>query len=161
MSSTPRPAKRTGSRDAAADAPEGKRDAKESRRAKAYVKETGDIRVSVNPTFLEEQSSPSDDHYVWAYHVRIENAGNETVQLRRRHWEITDSSGRRQEVRGPGVVGEEPVLAPGESFEYTSSAMIPTPVGSMQGNYFLITDDGSEFAVAIPVFSLAKPNIVN
>ena len=85
-----------------------------------YSQTTRSIKVTVKPFYLEDQSSPADNHFVWAYHVRIENRGRETVQLRRRHWKITDNRGQMQEVRGPGVVGEQPVLAPGESFEYTS-----------------------------------------
>ncbi|MBV8650067.1 MAG: Co2+/Mg2+ efflux protein ApaG, partial [Alphaproteobacteria bacterium] len=81
-----------------------------------YSETTRSIKVTVKPFYLEDQSSPTDNHYVWAYQVRIENTGGETVQLRRRHWRITDSAGHMQEVRGPGVVGEQPVLAPGESF---------------------------------------------
>ena len=99
----------------------------------------------------------ADNHYVWAYHVRIENQGGETVQLRRRHWQITDSLGRQQDVRGPGVVGEEPVLAPGESFEYTSSCPLPTPSGFMVGDYEMETRAGENFVVRIPAFSLDTP----
>ncbi|MGH7088360.1 MAG: Co2+/Mg2+ efflux protein ApaG, partial [Stellaceae bacterium] len=91
-----------------------------------YSETTKSIRVTVKPVYLEDQSSPADHHYVWAYHVRIENRGGETVQLRRRHWRITDAIGRVNEVRGPGVVGEQPVLRPGESFEYTSGTPLNT-----------------------------------
>ena len=83
-----------------------------------YSEITRSIKVTVRPFYLEQHSSPADGHYVWAYHVRIENEGSETVQLRNRHWQITDSTGRLQEVRGPGVVGEQPTLAPGESFDH-------------------------------------------
>src|SRR5271157_6456431 len=86
-----------------------------------YSETTRSIIVTVKPFYLEDQSSPAEGHYVWAYHVRIENQGKETVQLRRRHWKITDGRGQMQEVRGPGVVGEQPVLGPGESFEYTAA----------------------------------------
>ena len=110
-----------------------------------YSETTRSIKVTVRPFYLEQHSSPADNHYVWAYHVRIENGGDETVQLRRRHWEITDSFGRQQEVRGPGVVGEEPVLAPGESFEYTSSCPLPTPSGFMVGDYEMETAKRREF----------------
>src|SRR5690348_14425958 len=92
-----------------------------------YSATTRSIKVTVEPHFLEDQSSPVDDHFVWAYRVRIENQSGETVQLRRRHWRITDGMGRVQEVRGPGVVGEQPVLAPGQSFEYTSGTPLSTP----------------------------------
>lgn len=87
-----------------------------------YEAKTRDIKVTVEPSYLENQSSPLEDHYVWAYHIRIENTGAETVQLRTRHWRITDAAGRTEEVQGPGVVGEQPVLTPGESFEYSSGA---------------------------------------
>ena len=122
-----------------------------------YSETTRSIKVTVRPFYLEQHSSPADNHYVWAYHVRIENGGSETVQLRRRHWEITDSFGRRQEVRGPGVVGEEPVLAPGESFEYTSSCPLPTPSGFMVGDYEMETRGGENFLVRVPAFSLDTP----
>src|SRR5690349_22802887 len=88
--------------------------------SRMYSETTRSIKVTVKPFYLEDQSSPGDNHYVWAYHVRIENHGGETVQLRRRHWRITDGLGRVQEVRGPGVVGEQPVLQPGGTYEYTS-----------------------------------------
>jgi len=112
----------------------------------------------VKPFYLEDQSSPPEDHYVWAYHVRIENHGPETVQLRRRHWRITDALGRQQEVKGAGVVGEQPVLKPGESFEYTSGTPLPTPSGIMVGSYEMETKAGESFAVAIPAFSLDSPH---
>ncbi len=123
-----------------------------------YSETTRSIKVTVKPIFLEDQSSPSDNRYVWAYHVRIENHGGETVQLRRRHWRITDSLGRVQEVRGPGVVGEQPVLNPGESFEYTSGTPLSTPSGIMVGSYEMETPDGQSFPVAIPAFSLDSPH---
>jgi ApaG protein len=123
-----------------------------------YSETTRSIKVTVKPFYLEDQSSPTDNHYVWAYHVRIENHGGETVQLRRRHWRITDGLGRVQEVRGPGVVGEQPVLAPGESYEYTSGTPLSTPSGIMVGSYEMETPDGNNFAVAIPAFSLDSPH---
>ena len=122
-----------------------------------YRQTTNNVTVTVESQFLEAQSEPDDGRFFWAYHVRIENAGDETVQLRRRHWEITDSFGRRQEVRGPGVVGEEPVLAPGESFEYTSSCPLPTPSGFMVGDYEMETRGGENFLVRVPAFSLDTP----
>ena len=122
-----------------------------------YTAVTRAIQISVEPFYLEDQSSPADDHFVWAYHVRIENMGQETVQLRTRHWHITDSDGRIQEVRGPGVVGVEPVLAPGDSFEYTSGTPLRTPSGIMVGSYEMETPDGEMFDVAIPAFSLDSP----
>jgi len=123
-----------------------------------YTAETRSIRVTVEPVYLEDQSSPSDSHYVWAYHVRIENMGQLTVQLRQRHWKITDSLGRRQDVRGPGVVGQEPILSPGESFEYTSGTPLNAPSGIMVGSYEMETIDGDRFDVAIPAFSLDSPH---
>ena len=123
-----------------------------------YAETTRFIKVTVKPFYLEDQSSPGENHYVWAYHVRIENQGHETVQLRRRHWRITDALGHVQEVRGPGVVGEEPVLPPGASFEYTSGTPLTTPSGIMVGSYEMETPHGESFAVAIPAFSLDSPH---
>ncbi len=123
-----------------------------------YSETTGSIRVTVKPIYLEEQSSPSDNHFVWAYQVQIENLGRNTVQLLNRHWRITDSMGRVQEVRGAGVVGEQPTLAPGESFEYTSGTPLTTPSGIMVGTYEMETSEGQRFEVAIPAFSLDSPH---
>jgi ApaG protein len=123
-----------------------------------YSETTRSINVSVEPVYLEEQSSPAEGRYVWAYHVRIENRGGETVQLRNRHWKITDSRGQMQEVRGPGVVGEQPVLRPGEAFEYTSGTPLPTPSGIMVGTYEMQTRGGENFSVQIPAFSLDSPH---
>ncbi len=123
-----------------------------------YAAMTRSIKVIVKPFYLEDQSSPTENHFVWAYHVRIENQGEETVQLRRRHWKITDGMGRLQEVKGPGVVGEQPVLAPGESFEYTSGTPLPTPSGIMFGSYGMETKAGESFDVEIPAFSLDSPH---
>jgi ApaG protein len=122
-----------------------------------YTETTRSITVTVRPFYLEQHSSPAEGHYVWAYHVRIENHGSETVQLRNRHWQITDAQGRQQEVRGPGVVGEQPVLAPGQSFEYTSSCPLPTPSGFMVGDYEMETGAGDNFLVQVPAFSLDTP----
>ena len=122
-----------------------------------YSETTRSIKVTVRPFYLDQHSSPDENHYVWAYHVRIENAGGETVQLRRRHWRITDGFGRLQEVRGPGVVGEQPVLGPGESFEYTSSCPLATPSGFMVGDYEMETKNGESFLVQVPAFSLDSP----
>ncbi len=121
-----------------------------------YSSTTGSIRVMVKPQFLEDQSEPTENHFVWAYHVRIENNGERTVQLLNRHWTITDAFGRIQEVRGPGVVGEQPVLGPGESFEYTSGTPLGTPSGIMSGTYEM-ADDDDLFEVVIPAFSLDSP----
>ena len=122
-----------------------------------YEKVTNNILVSVRPFYLEEQSAPDEDHFVWAYKVSIENKGGETVQLLNRHWRISDKYGRWQEVRGAGVVGEQPVLKPGESFEYTSGCPLPTPSGLMVGSYEMSTAAGERFDVEIPAFSLDSP----
>ncbi len=122
-----------------------------------YQAITRDIRVVVEPIYLEEQSEPDDNRYVWAYTIQIENHGQDTVQLRTRYWRITDSTGNTQEVRGVGVVGEQPVLQPGESFEYTSGAPLGTPTGFMSGFYQMQNEDGEMFNVEIPTFSLDSP----
>lgn len=126
-----------------------------------YSQTTRDITVTVQPVFLEDQSSPTENHYVWAYRVRIENQGHETVQLMRRHWKITDALGRMQEVQGTGVVGEQPVLEPGGSYEYTSGTPLSTPSGIMMGSYQMETGDGQTFDVGIPAFSLDSPHEVH
>ena len=123
----------------------------------AYAETTKAITVSVEPMYLDEQSEPDDAHFVWAYHVRIENNGKETVQLMARHWRITDSMGNVQEVQGDGVVGEQPVLSPGGSFEYTSGTPLSTPSGIMVGTYQMETGAGKRFDVNIPAFSLDSP----
>lgn len=123
-----------------------------------YTKVTRDIRITVEPVFLEDQSIPSQNHFVWAYHVTIRNEGGETVQLRTRYWRITDALGRVQEVRGPGVVGEQPRLPPGKSFEYTSGTPLTTPSGIMVGSYQMETDTGEMFDAAVPAFSLDSPH---
>jgi len=124
-----------------------------------YSETTRSINVTVKPFYLEDQSSPAENHYFWAYHVRIENRGGETVQLRRRHWQITDNRGHVEEVGpAPGVVGEQPVLAPGESFEYTSGTPLPTPSGIMVGSYQMETEAGERFDIAVPPFSLDSPH---
>jgi len=123
-----------------------------------YSETTRSITVAVKPVYLDDQSSPENGHFVWAYHVRIENKGKETVQLRTRYWCITDARGRVQEVRGPGVVGEQPVLGPGESFEYTSGTPLGTPSGFMVGTYQMVTEGGERFDVNIPAFSLDSPH---
>ena len=122
-----------------------------------YEKTTRNISVSVQPFYLEEQSAPEEDRFVWAYRVNIANRGPETVQLLRRHWRITDRLGRLQEVEGPGVVGEQPVLKPGESFEYTSGCPLPTPSGIMVGTYQMTTVGGEQFDIDVPAFSLDSP----
>lgn len=122
-----------------------------------YEAITRAIRVSVEPVFLEEQSSPTEDHYVWAYQVKIENDGEETVQLVNRHWRITDAQGHMQEVEGEGVVGEQPTLKPGQAFEYTSGTPLGTPSGIMMGSYEMETPGGERFDIDIPAFSLDSP----
>jgi len=123
-----------------------------------YSSTTRSITVTVEPSYLDDQSEPTQGHYVWAYRIRIENRGNETVQLVNRYWRITDATGRMQEVRGAGVVGEQPVLEPGGSFEYTSGAPLATPSGFMVGRYEMETRAGERFEVDIPAFSLDSPH---
>ncbi len=115
------------------------------------------IHIEVEPTFLEDQSEPERDYFVWAYHVVIENRGERTVKLCSRHWRISDATGRQHEVRGPGVVGEQPVLRPGECFEYTSGTPLATPFGIMFGTYQMETEKGETLEVSIPAFSLDCP----
>lgn len=122
-----------------------------------YRTTTHGIAVTVRPTYLDDQSSPDENYFVWAYQVRIENKGDRRVQLHSRYWKITDAHGRVQEVRGPGVVGEQPVLKPGESFEYTSGTPLPTSSGFMVGTYQMVAENGEAFDVAIPAFSLDSP----
>jgi ApaG protein len=117
-----------------------------------YQAVTRNIAVTVSPRFLPEHSSIDKSVYFWAYTIEISNRGNTTVQLKTRHWRITDAFGRLQEVRGPGVVGEEPVLQPGASFEYTSGVPLPTPSGFMVGTYGMVTAEGERFDIAIPAF---------
>ncbi len=122
-----------------------------------YSKRTRDLRITVSPTFLAEQSSPSEQHYVWAYHVEIANEGEVTVQLMTRCWHITDARGQTRTVEGPGVVGEQPLLRSGETFSYTSGAPLQTPSGFMVGTYQMVTADGDRFDAEIPAFSLDSP----
>lgn len=122
-----------------------------------YSKVTNEIRITVEPAYLDDQSEPDEGRFVWAYHVVIENLGRETVRLLTRHWKITDAIGRVHEVRGPGVVGEQPILAPGESFEYTSGTPLGTSSGIMLGSYEMESATGERFSVAIPPFSLDSP----
>ena len=122
-----------------------------------YSAITKAIRVSVKPIFLDDQSTPSEDHYVWAYQVTIENTGSGTVQLINRHWRITDAKGRMQEVKGEGVVGEQPRLGPGQLFEYTSGTPLNTPSGLMMGSYEMEDERGQRFDIDIPAFSLDSP----
>src|ERR1700716_3468660 len=116
------------------------------------------IEVKATPRFLPDRSSPENGVYFWAYSITLTNLGRETVQLRTRHWRITDALGRRQEVRGAGVVGKQPVLKPGDSFEYTSGVPLPTPSGFMTGTYGMVGPNGEAFDIEIPTFSLDGPD---
>ena len=122
-----------------------------------YEATTRGIRIRVEPRYLDDQSSPEDGHYVWSYAVEIINDGSETVQLKTRTWRITDALGRTEEVRGPGVVGQTPVIPPGVTFSYTSGCPLKTPQGIMVGSYQMTDEAGSMFDVAIPAFSLDSP----
>ena len=122
-----------------------------------YQKTTRSIEVTVIPLYLDDQSDPDKNRYVWAYQVSLENKGRETVQLLTRYWNITDANGKVLEVRGDGVVGEQPVLRPNDIFEYTSGTPLSTPSGIMVGSYQMKTSDGESFDVAIPAFSLDSP----
>ena len=123
-----------------------------------YTAVTRGIRVTVTPRFLDEESSPEAGRYFFAYTVEIANMSMERVQLRSRYWRIVDGRGELQEVRGPGVVGEEPVLGPGESFTYTSGCPLTTPDGTMEGCYIMVTATGETFQADIPAFSLDSPH---
>ena len=123
-----------------------------------YSNTTRDVRVSVRSFFLADQSRPEEGRFMWAYRIRIENLGREPVQLLRRTWNITDAHGRLQTVKGAGVIGQQPVLEPGESFEYTSGTPLETPSGFMTGLYHMVVPESGEmFDVAIPAFSLDSP----
>ena len=119
------------------------------------------LEISVATQFLDEQSDPDDDRYVFAYTIRIRNLGRLPAQLLDRHWVITDGNGKVEEVRGEGVVGEQPRLEPGEAFTYTSGAVLETAVGSMQGSYHMSGDDGTEFDAPIPAFTLSVPRTLH
>lgn len=119
--------------------------------------ETRRIRIEVTPAFLEEQSDPEENRYVWSYTIRITNLGPEEVQLISRYWHITDAMGRVQEVQGRGVVGKQPVLGPGDEFEYTSGTPLNTASGIMSGHYVMHNQDGEAFEVEVPAFSLDCP----
>lgn len=116
------------------------------------------IRVGVETSYLPEQSAPDADRFAFAYTITIRNEGEVAAKLLNRHWVITDANGKVEEVSGDGVVGEQPYLKPGEAFRYTSGAMLDTPVGSMEGEYEMVDDEGREFLAPIPPFSLAVPN---
>jgi ApaG protein len=119
-----------------------------------YRAVTRKVEVTVTPLFSPERSSPGEGYFFWTYTIDITNLGAETVQLKTRHWQITDAIGRLQEVKGPGVVGKEPLLKPGASFQYTSGVPLPTPSGLMSGSYGMVTADGEHFDIEIPAFSL-------
>jgi ApaG protein len=125
--------------------------------AHPYSATTRAIRVSVVPTYLDAQSAPQDGHFVWAYHVTIQNLGQETVQLISRHWKITDARGELHEVRGPGVIGEQPILEPGDSYEYSSGTPLASPSAIMTGTYQMENERGETFDIQIPAFSLDSP----
>jgi ApaG protein len=116
-----------------------------------------EIRITIETAYLDEQSAPEKNRYVFSYTINIFNNTAEPVKLLRRHWIITDANNKIQEVRGEGVVGVQPYLQPGQSFTYTSGAILETPVGCMQGSYYFITDDGIDFEAPIPVFRLSTP----
>jgi ApaG protein len=126
---------------------------------KAYEAVTRDVLVSVQPFYLEDQSEPDEGKYVWAYRVRIANQGREAVQLLRRSWEITDARGHTIRVQGPGVIGEQPLIEAGETFEYMSGTPLATPSGFMVGVYhMMVPSSGEAFDAAIPAFSLDSPH---
>ena len=122
---------------------------------------TDGIQVQVEAFYLDSHSVPEEEHYVFTYRICLKNLSQRTVQLLRRHWIITDSTGEINEVQGDGVVGEQPVLVPDEEYEYTSGSQLKSPVGTMQGTYQMTTTDGEEFDVVIPCFTLAVPGKIN
>ncbi len=119
------------------------------------------ISINVNTTYLADQSDPSSDRYVFAYTITIANTGTVAAQLISRHWIITDAENVTQEVKGLGVVGEQPLLRPGESFEYTSGTAMATPVGTMHGTYQMVAEDGNKFDAEIPSFTLSMPRVLH
>jgi ApaG protein len=123
-----------------------------------YRAVTRQIEVTVEPNFMPERSPPKTPEYFWSYTIVITNSGAETVQLRTRHWIIIDASGHKVEVRGEGVIGEQPVLAPGERFEYTSGVPLPTASGYMTGRYQMVSQSGEPFEIDVPAFSLDSPD---
>lgn len=122
---------------------------------------TNKINIEVAPAYLKEQSDPVNNHYVFSYTVTIRNDGDQPARLLTRHWIITDGDGQVQEVRGDGVIGEQPHLQPGEGFQYTSGTFMNTPVGTMHGSYQMISDDGEAFDAEIPSFTLSVPNVLH
>ena len=122
-----------------------------------FEEETDGVNIAVQSFYLEDQSEPEDGQFVWAYRIRIENRSDDTVQLINRHWVITDARGKVDEVKGTGVVGEQPTLGPGEHFVYTSGTPLATPSGFMRGTYEMLRSDGSAFLADVPAFSLDSP----
>ena len=122
---------------------------------------TREVEVSVESFFLESESDPEQNRYSFAYRVQLKNLGRETVQLLSRHWIITDSIGKVQHVKGPGVVGEQSVSKPGASYEYTSGSRLESPMGTMEGTYQMVTDEGENFDIRIPMFTLSVPGTLN
>lgn len=120
-----------------------------------------DIRIGVKTAYIPEQSDPASDRYVFAYTITIANHGTASAQLISRHWVITDAEQKEQEVRGLGVVGEQPFLKPGESFEYTSGTSMTTPVGTMRGSYQMVAEDGQKFDAEVPEFTLSMPRVLH
>ncbi len=123
----------------------------------AHAETTQGVTVRVQPHYSEDDSDPADNHGLWHYHIRIENAGKQTVQLIDRHWIITDARGKREEIRGEGVVGVQPILEPGQSYDYVSACPLETASGTMQGSFGMVLADGRRFAAAIPAFDLLSP----
>jgi ApaG protein len=123
-----------------------------------YEAVTRGVAVRVRPAYLPDQSEPDERRWVWAYTIEVENQGHEEVQLLSRHWVITDATGRVEHVRGPGVVGEQPILPPGARFTYTSGCPLPTPSGAMVGSYAMVSETGERFEIAVPPFSLDLPD---
>ena len=124
-----------------------------------YSSVSNKIKVTVRPKYLVERSEPEEGRYFWSYTIEIANVGDTIVQLTHRHWQITDANGAREEVRGPGVVGEQPKLKPGDAFSYTSGCPLRTPSGIMVGTYRMVDESGESFDVAIPAFSLDSPHV--
>lgn len=123
----------------------------------SYSATTRHVKITVEPNYLANESSPADNHFVWAYEVKIQNLGQETLQLLSRHWKIVDARGEQHEVKGMGVVGEQPILEPGDRFEYTSGTPLASPSGIMSGTYLMQNEKGEQFEVEIPAFSLDSP----
>jgi ApaG protein len=127
----------------------------------APEKMAGTIRIETTCWYLAEQSRPDSGQYAFSYTIKIHNQGSQPAQLMTRHWLITDAEGHTQEVKGDGVIGEQPLINPGQSHTYSSGAIIETPVGTMEGNYGMVTSNGEKFDATIPVFRLAVPGVLN